>query len=95
VKGSAGLVQRNRQPGPCGQPQQPDRLRARIATRRRPVISAKVFLPLVFEWGESFSFDWSEEGLVVGCISHRMRLSHRKVCAPPAFWLAAYPIAKA
>ena len=31
------------------------------------------FVPLVFEWGEAFQFDWSEEGLVVGGIYYRCR----------------------
>lgn len=32
----------------------------------------KAFVPLRFELGEAFQFDWSEEGLVVGGIYHRM-----------------------
>jgi transposase len=31
--------------------------------------STKAFVPLAFEWGEAFQFDWSEEGLVVGGIA--------------------------
>jgi hypothetical protein len=27
-------------------------------------------VPLSFEWGEAFQFDWSEEGLVIGWASH-------------------------
>ena len=34
-------------------------------------VSAKAFVPLVFELGEAFQFDWSEEGLVVGGIARR------------------------
>jgi hypothetical protein len=26
----------------------------------------KAFVPLAFELGEAFQFDWSEEGLVIG-----------------------------
>ncbi len=52
-------------------------------------ISAKAFVPLAFELGEAFQFDWSEEGLVVGGIYYRMQVSHLKLCASRAFWLVA------
>ena len=48
------------------------------------------FVPLAFELGEAFQFDWSEEGLVVGGIYYRMQVSHLKLCASRAFWLVAY-----
>ena len=51
----------------------------------------KAFVPLKFEMGEAFQFDWSEEGMVVGGIYHRMQVSHMKLCASRAFWLVAYP----
>jgi len=37
--------------------------------------ATKAFVPLVFELGEAFQFDWSEEGLVVGGIYWRMQVS--------------------
>ena len=49
------------------------------------------FVPLAFELGEAFQFDWSEEGLVVGGIYYKMQVSHMKLCASRAFWLVAYP----
>ena len=49
------------------------------------------FVPLQFALGEAFQFDWSEEGLVIGGIYHRMQVSHMKLCASRAFWLVAYP----
>ena len=51
----------------------------------------RAFVPLKFELGEAFQFDWSEEGLVVGGIYRRMQVSHLKLCASRAFWLVAYP----
>ena len=54
-------------------------------------ISTTAFVPLAFELGEAFQFDWSEEGLVVGGIYYRMQVSHLKLCASRAFWLVAYP----
>ena len=55
------------------------------------LISARAFVPLAFELGEAFQFDWSEEGMVVGGIYYRMQVSHLKLCASRAFWLVAYP----
>jgi len=49
------------------------------------------FVPLKFDLGEAFQFDWSEEGLVVGGIYRRLQVSHLKLCASRAFWLVAYP----
>jgi transposase len=49
------------------------------------------FVPLAFELGEAFQFDWSEEGLVVGGIYYRLQVAHMKLCASRAFWLVAYP----
>ena len=49
------------------------------------------FVPLVFELGEAFQFDWSEEGLTVGGVYYRVQVAHMKLCASRAFWLVAYP----
>jgi transposase len=49
------------------------------------------FVPLAFELGEAFQFDWREEGLSVGGIYYRVQVSHLKLCASRAFWLVAYP----
>ena len=54
-------------------------------------VSTTAFVPLSFEFGEAFQFDWSEEGLVVGGIYYRMQVAHMKLCASRAFWLVAYP----
>ncbi|ROZ61392.1 IS21 family transposase [Ramlibacter sp. WS9] len=54
-------------------------------------VAVKAFVPLAFELGEAFQFDWSEEGLVVGGMYRRMQVSHMKLCASRAFWLVAYP----
>ena len=53
--------------------------------------AVNAFIPLAFELGEDYPFDWSEEGLVVGGIYYRMQVSHMKLCASREFWLVAYP----
>ena len=51
----------------------------------------RAFVPLSFEYGEAFQFDWSEEGIVVGGVYYRAQVAHLKLCASRAFWLVAYP----
>ena len=59
--------------------------------RSREGTAPRAFVPLSFEQGEAFQFDWSEEGLVVGGIYRRMQVSHLKLCCSRAFWPVAYP----
>ena len=54
-------------------------------------VCTNAFVPLQFELGEAFQFDWSEEGLVIGGIYRRVQAAHMKLCASRAFWLVAYP----
>ena len=54
-------------------------------------VQVTAYVPLSFELGEAFQFDWSEEGLVVGGIYYRVQVAHMKLCASRAFWLVAYP----
>ena len=54
-------------------------------------VAKKAFVPLHFEPGEAFQFDWSEEGLVIGGLYRRMQVAHIKLCASRAFLLIAYP----
>src|SRR5690242_28978 len=54
-------------------------------------VSTRAFVPLKFELGEAFQFDWSEERLVVGGIWRKLQLAHLKLCASRAFMLVAYP----
>ena len=53
--------------------------------------AVNAFIPLAFELGEAYQFDWSEEGVVVGGIYYRAQVAHMKLCASRAFWLVAYP----
>ena len=53
--------------------------------------TTKAFVPLSFELGEAFQFDWSDEGIVVGGVYHQAQVAHLKLCASRAFWLVAYP----
>ena len=55
------------------------------------VSGKSAFVPLKFQPGEAFQFDWSEELLVIGGIHRKLLVAHTKLCASRAFWLVAYP----
>jgi len=61
------------------------------AWRNESGLGSKAFVPLSFENGEAFQFDWSEEGMLVGGMFRKVQVSHMKLCASRAFWLVAYP----
>jgi transposase len=55
------------------------------------ITARSAYVPLTFDWGEAFQFDWSDEGLVIGGFWRKIQLAHMKLCASRAFWLVAYP----
>jgi transposase len=54
-------------------------------------VAVNAYVPLKFELGEAFQFDWSEEHLLIGGVWRKILASHLKLCASRAFVLAAYP----
>jgi len=62
--------------------------------REHAVITGKsAFVPLKFQLGEAFQFDWSEEWLVIGGIHRKILAAHTKLCASRAFLLTGYTAA--
>lgn len=57
------------------------------ATRHR-----SAFVPLRFEPGDAFQFDWSCEYAVIGGVRRRLEVAHAKLAASRAFLLVAYPM---
>ncbi len=55
------------------------------------VSGKSAFVPLKFQLGEAFQFDWSEEHLVIGGIYRKILAAHTKLCASRAFLVVAYP----
>jgi len=55
------------------------------------VTPSGAFVPLRFEFGEAFQFDWSEDECVVGGLVRKLQVAHVKLCASRAFVLVAYP----
>ena len=56
-----------------------------------PGSGKSAFVPLKFQLGEAFQFDWSEESLMIGGIHRKIQAAHTKLCASRAFYLSAYP----
>ena len=54
-------------------------------------VAKAAFIPLKFEFGEAFQFDWSEESLMIGGFHRKLLVAHTKLCASRAFHLSAYP----
>ncbi len=52
--------------------------------------ASKAYVPLSFELGKAFQFDWNEEGLLIGVVFHHMQVSHLKLCASRVLWVAAH-----
>ena len=51
----------------------------------------RAFVPLKFDLGEAFQFDWSEETIMLGGVLHRLQVAHMKLCASKAYVIQAYP----
>ena len=49
------------------------------------------FVPMSFELGDAFQFDWSCEYVFVAGLRRRLEVAHTKLAASRAFWLTAYP----
>jgi transposase len=51
-----------------------------------------VFVPLVFQLGEAFQFDWSEDWAILGGERTKLQVAHFKLSHSRAFILRAYPL---
>lgn len=51
----------------------------------------KAFVPLEFEAGEAFQFDWSEEEIELAGVLTRIKVAHIHLCYSRYFLLVAYP----
>ena len=50
------------------------------------------FVPLSFEPGEAFQFDWSEDWAVIAGTRTKLQVAHFKLSHSRAFYLRAYPL---
>ena len=57
----------------------------------RKGLSKEVFIPLVFEPGEAFQFDWSHEWVELGGTRLKVKVAHLRLCHSRHFLCIAYP----
>ena len=54
-------------------------------------VGKAAFVPLKFNFGEAYHFDWSEESLMIGGEVRKVIAAHTKLCASRAFVILGYP----
>ena len=59
--------------------------------RRRDVMDAPAFIPLLFRPGEAYQFDWSHEDVEIAGKPMRVKVAHVRLCASRAMYVRAYP----
>jgi transposase len=69
-------------------------VRAWKADRRRDAQTSGrgTFVPLVFQPGEAFQFDWSEDWALLGGKQIKLQVAHTKLSHSRAFIIRAYPL---
>ena len=60
--------------------------------REQQTTGRGTFVPLVFQPGEAFQFDWSEDFAVLGGERTKLQVAHIKLSHSRAFMLRAYPL---
>lgn len=60
--------------------------------REQQTTGRGTFVPLVFQPGETFQFDWSEDFAVLGGERTKLQVAHIKLSHSRAFLLRAYPL---
>ena len=63
--------------------------------RRRDVMDAPAFIPLLFRPGEAYQFDWSHEDVEISGKPMRVKVAHVRLCASRAMYVRAYVVIKA
>lgn len=58
--------------------------------REQQTSGRRTFVPLAFEPGEAFQFDWSEDWAIIGGERTKLQVAHAKLCYSRAFVVRAY-----
>lgn len=59
--------------------------------REQKILSEQVFIPMVFDPGEAFQFDWSHEWVEMGGMPLKVKVAHLRLCNSRLFLCVAYP----
>ena len=60
--------------------------------REQHISGRGTFVPLAFEPGEAFQFDWSEDWALLGGVRTKLQVAHMKLSHSRAFIVRAYPL---
>lgn len=61
------------------------------ARRKDAGDGAPAFIPLLFQPGEAYQFDWSHEDVEIAGKPMRVKVAHMRLCASRAVYVRAYP----
>lgn len=59
--------------------------------QRTAAVSSSAFVPLSFDPGEAFQFDWSHEIVVIDGITITLKVAHVRLCHSRMMYVRAYP----
>jgi transposase len=59
--------------------------------REQKMLSEQVFIPLVFDPGEAYQFDWSHEWVELAGMPVKVKVAHLRLCHSRLFLCIAYP----
>lgn len=59
--------------------------------KERKILSQDVYIPLTFDPGEAFQFDWSHEWVEMGGTRLKVKVAHLRLCHSRYFLCIAYP----
>jgi transposase len=66
---------------------------AREWQRERSAMSAAAYVPLSFEAGEAYQFDWSHEVVLINGVTVTVKVAHVRLCHSRMLFVRAYPTA--
>ena len=64
---------------------------ARGWARTRSALTADAYVPLSFEPGEAYQFDWSHEVVVLSGVTTTVKVAHLRLCHSRMLFVRAYP----
>jgi transposase len=64
---------------------------ARSWQRERSSSTSSAFVPLLFEPGEAYQFDWSHEIVVINGVTVTVKVAHVRLCHSRMLFVRAYP----
>jgi transposase len=59
--------------------------------RARSVATVAAYVPLSFDPGEAYQFDWSHEVAIIGGVPTTVKVAHTRLCHSRMFYVRAYP----